>query len=153
MILASIILTATTKSLYLTLALEDLLCPFKFIKLPIHEISMMMTIALRFIPTFIEESGIILKAQSSRGVDFKKGNIKVKVISMISLIIPLFLSSIQKAEDLANAMDARGYVPGQPRTRGTKLEISIIDIIFFLITVGILIIVIITSKHIISDYS
>lgn len=147
MIMSTIILTATTKPLFLTLALEDLLYPFKLVKLPTHEISMMMTIALRFIPTFLEETNIIIKAQASRGIDFNRGSPKKRIISIVALIIPLFLSSFQKAEDLANAMDSRGYVPGQKRTRGTKFSIKVIDIIYLSAVIGLLVLIVYTSHQ------
>lgn len=147
MIMSTILLTSTTKPLFLTLAIEDILFPLKLCKLPTHEISMMMTIALRFIPTFLEETAIIIKAQKSRGIEFNSGGPKKRMISLISLIIPLFLSSFQKAEDLANAMDSRGYVPGQKRTRGIKFKISIIDIIYLLLICGLFALIIITSHN------
>ena len=138
MITVTIVIISTTKPYYLTLAIESLLRPLKIFRLPIHEISIMISIALRFIPTFILESQIIFKAQISRGVDFKSGNIKRRLTSIISVIIPLFLSSFQKAEDLANAMDVRGYIPGAKRTKLNKLKIKWCDIvyIFLLLCIG-----------------
>jgi energy-coupling factor transport system permease protein len=110
MIMITTSLTATTKPLDLTLAIEDLLAPMKRFGVPAHEIAMMISIALRFIPTLIEETERIMKAQASRGVDLKEGKFKEKIMAILSLIVPLFVSSFQRAEDLADAMEARGYV-------------------------------------------
>ncbi|MCR8613167.1 MAG: energy-coupling factor transporter transmembrane protein EcfT [Mycoplasma sp.] len=120
MIIATTLLTSTTKSLDLTRGLEDLLYPFKWVKLPVHIIAMIISIALRFIPTLLEEAQRIMKAQASRGVDFKNGGFKAKVKSTITLIIPLFVSAFTKAEDLSNAMETRGYDPYEKRTRYRK---------------------------------
>ena len=116
------VLTATTKPLDLTLGIEDLLSPFKVIHVPSHEIAMMISIALRFIPTLIEETQRIMKAQASRGVDMEEGSFKEKLMAILSLIVPLFVSAFQHADDLANAMEARGYVPDRPRTRYKQLK-------------------------------
>ena len=104
MIMITTILTATTKPLELTLGIEDLLKPFQVIHVPAHEIAMMISIALRFIPTLIEETQRIMKAQASRGVDMEEGSLMEKVKAILSLIVPLFVSAFQRAEDLAYAM-------------------------------------------------
>ena len=122
MIMITTLLTATTKPLELTLGIECLLAPFKKFGVPAHEIAMMISIALRFIPTLIEETERILKAQTSRGVDLDEGSLSVKVMAILSLIVPLFVSAFQKAEDLANAMESRGYAPGAKRTRYKVLK-------------------------------
>lgn len=122
MIMVTTVLTATTKPLDLTLGIEELLQPLTVIKVPAHEIAMMISIALRFIPTLIEETQRIMKAQASRGVDLKEGKLKEKIMAILSLIVPLFVSAFQRAEDLANAMEARGYAPGEKRTRYKKLK-------------------------------
>lgn len=122
MIMLTTVLTATTKPLDLTLGIEDLLSPFKVIHVPSHEIAMMISIALRFIPTLIEETQRIMKAQASRGVDMEEGSFKEKLMAILSLIVPLFVSAFQHADDLANAMEARGYVPDRPRTRYKQLK-------------------------------
>lgn len=122
MIMLTTVLTATTKPLDLTLGIEDLLSPFKVIHVPAHEIAMMISIALRFIPTLIEETQRIMKAQASRGVDMEEGSFKEKLMAILSLIVPLFVSAFQHADDLANAMEARGYVPDRPRTRYKQLK-------------------------------
>jgi len=122
MIVITTLLTVSTKPMDLTLGIEDLLSPFKRIGLPSHEIAMMISIALRFIPTLIDETNRIMKAQASRGVDLKEGSFKEKIMAILSLIVPLFVSSFQRAEELADAMEARGYVVAQHRTRYKQLK-------------------------------
>ena len=124
MIMITTCLTATTKPLEMTLGIEDLLSPFQKIGLPSHEIAMLISSALRFIPDLIDETARIIKAQESRGVDMKEGKLMERVMAILSLIVPLFVSAFQRAEDLANAMEARGYAPGLPRTRYKQLEMK-----------------------------
>lgn len=124
MIMITTCLTATTKPLDMTLGIEDLLQPFEKIGVPSHEIAMLISIALRFIPDLIDETARIMKAQESRGVDLKEGKIMERIMSILSLIVPLFVSAFQRAEDLANAMEARGYQPGEPRTRYKVLKLK-----------------------------
>lgn len=126
-IMMTTILTATTKPLDLTLGIEYLLGPFKKIGFPTHEVAMMISIALRFIPTLMEETQRIMKAQASRGVEFSEGSLKDKILSIVSLIIPLFISAFQRAEDLANAMESRNYNPEAKRTRYKQLHWKIYD--------------------------
>lgn len=127
LILLSSILTFTTSPIALTDAIERLLTPFKKFGLPAHELAMMMTIALRFIPTLLEETDKIIKAQKSRGADFSSGNIMKRVKSMIPLLVPLFISAFRRADDLAIAMEARCYRGGENRTRMKVLKITPID--------------------------
>jgi len=127
MIMITTLLTATTKPMDMTLGLEDLLSPMQFFHLPTHDIAMMIALALRFIPTLIEESQRILKAQASRGVDLENGTFREKIMAVLSLIVPLFVSSFQRADDLADAMEARGYVVGAPRVRYKKLRLRAAD--------------------------
>lgn len=122
MIILTTILTATTKPLALTLGIEKLLKPFDAIGLPSHIIAMMISIALRFIPTLIEETERIKNAQASRGVDMENGTLKEKVMAILSLIVPLFVSAFDRADQLANAMEARGYDPNRQRTRYQTLQ-------------------------------
>lgn len=129
MIVITTLLTATTKPTDLTVALEDLMKPLKKIGVPANEIAMIISIALRFIPTLIEETQRIIKAQTSRGVDLQEGSIKEKIMAVLSLIVPLFVSSYQRAEELANAMEARGYVPSRNRTRYKQLHMQLKDIV------------------------
>lgn len=143
MIMLTTVLTATTKPLDLTLGIEDLLKPFQKFGVPAHEIAMLISIALRFIPDLIEETQKIMRAQASRGVDLKEGTMKEKIVAILSLIVPLFVSAFQRAEDLANAMESRGYAPGEKRTRYKVLKIERRDIILLVaastMTVGLFI--------------
>ena len=139
MVTITTILTATTKPLDLTLGIEDLLKPFQKIGLPAHEIAMMISIALRFIPTLIEETQRIMKAQASRGVDLENGTIKEKISAILSLHVPLLVSAWDRAVQLADAMEARGYVPGEQRTRYKKLKMQSCD--FALLFGGLLLLV------------
>ena len=127
MIMITTCLTATTKPLDMTLGLEDLLKPFEKIGVPSHEIAMLISIALRFIPDLIDETNRIIKAQESRGVDLKEGKLTERIGAILSLIVPLFVSAFQRAEDLANAMEARGYQPGEKRTRYKVLKMRTPD--------------------------
>ncbi|QVJ96091.1 energy-coupling factor transporter transmembrane component T family protein [Mycoplasma mycoides] len=136
MITLTCILTGSTPSLQLTLAIEDLLSPLRLIKAPVYILSMIISIALSMIPTLIDEAGRIMKAQASRGIDIKNGKFKDKVKSLTSLIIPLLVSSFQKAEDLAYAMDARGYDPNATRTRFVQFKFRIIDAIIFVLGIS-----------------
>lgn len=138
MISITTILTATTKPLDLTLGIEDLLTPFKRVGVPAHIIAMMISIALRFIPTLIEETQRIMKAQASRGVDFNEGKFIEKIRGILSLIVPLFISAFQRAEDLAYAMEARGYSPDDTRTRYKQLKLKMLDVVSMLLTAGLL---------------
>ena len=145
MIMITTILTATTKPLELTLGIEDLLKPFKVIGVPAHDIAMMISIALRFIPTLIEETQRIMKAQASRGVDMENGKLMEKVKAILSLIVPLFVSAFQRAEELAYAMEPRGYIPSRPRTRYKQLKMHGKDVALLLLSVLILVGMIVLS--------
>lgn len=127
MIILTTILTATTKPLDLTLGIEKLLKPFEKIGLPVHVIAMMISIALRFIPTLIDETNRIMNAQASRGIDMENGTFMEKVHAILSLIVPLFVSAFERADQLANAMEARGYDPNRPRTRYKVLKMTSMD--------------------------
>lgn len=142
MIMITTILTATTKPLDLTLGIEDLLKPFQVIHVPAHEIAMMISLALRFIPTLIEETQRIMKAQASRGVDMEEGSLKEKVLGILSLIVPLFVSAFQRADELANAMEARGYIPNKQRTRYKQLKMTGKDYVLLTLSTCILVMVI-----------
>lgn len=135
MIIVTTILTATTKPLDLTLGIEKLLKPFEKVGLPAHVIAMMISIALRFIPTLIEETQRIMNAQASRGVDMQNGTIKEKIMAILSLIVPLFVSAFDRADQLANAMEARGYNPNAKRTRYKLLKMTGIDYIGLTVSV------------------
>ena len=143
MIMVTTTLTATTKPLDMTLGIEDLLQPFGKIGVPYHEIAMLSSIALRFIPDLIDETNRILKAQESRGVDMQEGKLKEKIMAILSLIVPLFVSAFQRAEDLANAMEARGYAPGEPRTRYKVLKMRGTDWLLLGFAAGLLVLMIV----------
>ena len=145
MIMITTILTATTKPLELTLGIEDLLKPFKVIGVPAHDIAMMISRAVRCIPTLIEETQRIMKAQASRGVDMENGKLMEKVKAILSLIVPLFVSAFQRAEELAYAMEARGYIPSRPRTRYKQLKMHGKDVALLLLSVLILVGMIVLS--------
>ena len=134
MISLTMVLTATTKPLDLTYALEWYMTPLKLIKFPAHEVAMTISIALRFIPTLLDETDRIMKAQSSRGVDFKHGKISSRFKAIISLIIPLFISAFQRSEELADSMEARGYDPKAKRTRYHKMVWKFSDCLTFLLS-------------------
>jgi len=121
-IIGSSIMTLTTKPIELTDGLEKLLSPFSKIGLPSHEIALMMTIALRFIPTLMEETDKIIKAQQARGADFESGNLFQRAKSLIPILVPLFVSSFRIAQDLALAMEARCYHGGSGRTRMNEIR-------------------------------
>ncbi len=116
------ILTLTTSPISITDGIEDLLNPFKRFKLPVHELALMMSISLRFIPTLMDETDKILKAQLARGSDISTGSIKQRVRAVIPLLVPLFVSAFKRAEDLAVAMEVRGYRGGEGRTRYRQLQ-------------------------------
>lgn len=139
------VVTATTKPLDLTLGIEDLLSPFKKIGFPAHEVAMMISIALRFIPTLLEETERIMKAQASRGVDFQEGTFMEKIKAIISLIVPLFISAFSRAEELANAMEARCYQPDKERTRYKQLHWQTADTILMAVCVILFVVIVFMS--------
>ena len=122
LIIGSSLLTLATKPISLTDGIERLLSPFEKLGLPAHELAMMMSIALRFIPTLLEETDKIMKAQMARGADFESGNILRRAKSLIPLLVPLFISAFRIAQDLAMAMEARCYRGGAGRTRMTAMR-------------------------------
>ncbi len=121
------LLTLTTSPIELTDGLEDLLKPFTRIGVPAHELAMMMTIALRFIPTLLEEAERIMKAQMARGADFESGNMVKRAKNLVPLLVPLFVSAFRRADDLAMAMEARCYRGGEGRTRMRQLRMALRD--------------------------
>ena len=134
LVLGSSMLTLTTAPVVLTDGLERLLSPLKVIHFPAHEMAMMMTIALRFIPTLLEEADKIMKAQSARGADFESGKLFERAKAMVPLLVPLFVSAFRRAGDLAMAMEARCYHGGEGRTRLNVLKVERRDWIAILIT-------------------
>ena len=131
------ILTSTTKPLDLTYAFEWYMTPLKFVHFPSHEIAMTLSIALRFIPTLLEETERIQKAQASRGIDFTRGSFFKRIKAVVSLIIPLFISSIEKSEELANAMEARGYDPKGKRSRYREYHFHLSDLFSLIVVLAI----------------
>ncbi len=124
----TILLTYTTSPIMLTDGLERLLAPLRKLHLPVHEFSMMMTIALRFIPTLIEETDKIMSAQKARGADFETGNLAQRAKALVPILIPLFISAFRRADELATAMECRCYRGGDGRTRMTELKLARHDI-------------------------
>lgn len=131
LICLSSMLTFTTKPTDLNMAIESVMKPLNKIKVPVSIFAMMISIALRFIPTLINEANRILKAQASRGVDFKEGKLKDKVVQIISLLVPMIVIAYKRAEELSNAMEARGYIPGATRTSVNQLVYKKSDIAVF----------------------
>ena len=143
LVLGTSLLTYTTSPIELTDGIEALLNPMKKIGVPSHEIAMMMTIALRFIPTLIEETDKIMKAQMARGADFESGNIFDRAVAMIPLLVPLFINALKRSGDLATAMEARLYRIGEERTKLNEIYMDKkdwISIIAFTIFCAIIII-------------
>lgn len=125
----SVLLTLTTTPLKMSDALEKLFAPLSVIKIPVHEMAMMMSIALRFIPTLATETDKIMKAQQSRGADYDTGSFINKVKGYITVLIPLFVSSFRRADELAVAMDARCYRGGKGRTKLNPLKLTVRDVL------------------------
>ena len=142
LIIGSSIMTLTTKPVELTDGMEKLLHPFSKIGLPSHEIALMMTIALRFIPTLMEETDKIIKAQQARGADFESGNIFNRAKNLIPILVPLFISSFRIAQDLALAMDARCYNGSEGRTRMNEKKFTSGDAVAALLMVAFLAVII-----------
>ena len=136
LIVFSSLLTYTTSPIVLTDGIEHLLNPFRRIGVPAHELAMMMTIALRFIPTLLEETDRIMKAQTARGANFTSGSILQRGRNMIPLLVPLFVSAFRRADDLATAMEARCYRGGEGRTRMHELAYTFRDTIAMIVVIG-----------------
>ncbi|WP_138159367.1 energy-coupling factor transporter transmembrane component T family protein [Peptoniphilus catoniae] len=127
LVMGTSLLTLTTSPIEMTDGIEELLKPFKKIGVPSHEIAMMMTIALRFIPTLIEETDKIMKAQMSRGADFESGNMIKRAKNLVPLLVPLFITSFRRADELAIAMESRCYRGGEGRTKFKQLKLEKTD--------------------------
>lgn len=128
LIAGTFLLTYTTSPISLTDGLESLLGPLKKLRLPVHELSMMMCIALRFIPTLIEETDKIMAAQKARGADFESGNLLQRVKALVPILVPLFISAFRRADELATAMECRCYQGGDGRTKMKLLRYKLGDI-------------------------
>ncbi len=142
----SLFMTYTTSPIQLTDAIESLLSPLKVLRVPVHEFAMMMTIAIRFIPTLIEETEKIMNAQKSRGSDLSSGNLLKRIRAMIPILVPLFISAFQRAMDLATAMECRCYRGGKGRTKLVKFTLGALDFLMFFL-VGALIAGIVLGNH------
>ena len=136
-IMLSTVLTLTTKPTDLTSAIEWFLHPLTFLKINVSIFAMIISLALRFIPTLFNETQKILKAQSSRGVDFKEGTLKQQISQIISLLIPMLVISFKRAADLADAMEARGYIPGATRTKLNIMKFNVNDIFGFVFAISV----------------
>lgn len=147
LVISTAMLTYTTSPVLLTGGLEQLLSPLKVIKVPVHEFSMMITIALRFIPTLTDETDKIISAQKARGADFESGNLLKRVKAIVPIIIPLFISSFRRADELAVAMECRCYTgDGKNRTRLTKYSFRFRDYVAFLLVCAFLAGVIVLNR-------
>lgn len=131
LIVGTSMMTYTTSPISLSDGLEELIKPLKVIKVPVHELSMMMSIALRFIPTLIEETDKIISAQKARGADFETGNLVKRIKALLPILIPLFVSAFRRAEELSLAMECRCYHGGEGRTRLKKLKFLSMDYVSF----------------------
>ena len=148
LVAGSSILTLTTAPVTLTDGLERLVSPLKRIGFPAHEMAMMMTIALRFIPTLAEEADKIMKAQSARGADFQSGNLRARAKAMIPLLVPLFVSAFRRAGDLAMAMESRCYRGGEGRTRLHILKTRRSDWLAVLAMAGLYAVVLVMRRYV-----
>lgn len=141
LVMASSVLTLTTTPVALTDGIESLLKPLKYIKFPVHELALIMSIALRFIPTLIDETNRIISAQKARGADFESGNIFKRIKAIIPILIPLLISAFRRADELGDAMDARCYSGSKNRTKYKKLKFGWRDlvavIVFALLIAGV----------------
>ena len=147
LIIGSSIMTLTTTPNDLTDGLERVLGPLKLLRVPVHEIAMMMSIALRFIPILLEETDKIMKAQMARGADFENGNLIQRARNMVPLLVPLFISAFRRASDLAMAMEARCYRGGEGRTKMKPLLYEKRDYLAYALLIGYLVLVWLLARH------
>jgi energy-coupling factor transport system permease protein len=147
LITGTFLLTFTTSPIALTDGLESLMGPLKVIRVPVHELSMMMCIALRFIPTLIEETDKIMCAQKARGADFESGSIFRRAKNMIPILVPLFVSAFRIAQDMALAMEARCYHGGEGRTRMKKIKFGAGDAVMGLLMIGFIAVVVLERVY------
>ncbi|TRM11200.1 energy-coupling factor transporter transmembrane protein EcfT [Lentibacillus cibarius] len=147
LILVTSLLTLTTTPIEITDAIEDMLHPLKKLRFPVHELALMMSISLRFIPTLMQETEKISKAQASRGVDFRTGPIKERIKAIVPLLVPLFVSAFKRAEELAMAMEARGYQGGEGRTKLRELKLEKKDFIIFVLFIAVVVALFATRNY------
>lgn len=145
-VLGASLLTLTTSPVELADGIESLMYPLKFVKFPVHEFALIMSIALRFIPTLLEETDRIVKAQKARGADFESGNIFKRAKALIPVLIPLLIGSFRRADELADAMDARCYAGSKNRTRYKKMKITYRDVLGTLLIAGLIVGVVFLNK-------
>lgn len=138
-VLGASILTLTTSPVELADGIESLMYPLKWIKFPVHEFALIMSIALRFIPTLLDETDRIIKAQKARGADFESGNILKRAKALIPVLIPLLIGSFRRADELADAMDARCYAGSKNRTKFKKMKLTFRDLIGTLVIAGLIV--------------
>lgn len=138
LVMASAVLTLTTTPVRLTDGIESLLTPLKWIKFPVHELALIMSIALRFIPTLIDETNRIIAAQKARGADFESGNIFKRIKAVVPVLIPLLISAFRRAEELGDAMDARCYSGSKNRTKYKKLTFGWRDLVGALVAAALI---------------
>ena len=138
LVMASALLTLTTTPVRLTDGIESLLTPLKWIKFPVHELALIMSIALRFIPTLIDETNRIIAAQKARGADFESGNIFKRIKAVVPILIPLLISAFRRAEELGDAMDARCYSGSKNRTKYKKLKFGWRDFVGALVAAALI---------------
>lgn len=146
LITGTFLLTYTTSPIALTDGLEKLMNPLKKIKLPVHEMTIMMSMALRFIPTLIEETDKIMSAQKARGADFETGSLIDRAKAMLPILVPLFVSAFRRADELAVAMESRCYNGGEGRTRMKKLSFAMRDFVALILGAGVLAMMIALKK-------
>ena len=145
-VLGASLLTLTTSPVEIADGIEGLLYPLKWIKFPVHEFALIMSIALRFIPTLIDETDRIIKAQKARGADFESGNIFKRAKALIPVLIPLLISSFRRADELADAMDSRCYSGSKNRTKYKKMHLSYRDAVATFIVAGLIVGVVFLNK-------
>lgn len=147
LVFSASILTLTTTPVDLADGIETLMYPLKWVKFPVHEFALIMSIALRFIPTLMDETDRIIKAQKARGADFESGNIFKKAKALIPVLIPLLISSFRRADELGDAMDARCYAGSKKRTKYKRLTIGWFDVVSFILTGGLVAGVVLTNIY------
>ena len=137
-VMGTALLTLTTTPVEIADGIESLLTPLKWIKFPVHEFALIMSIALRFIPTLMDETDRIISAQKARGADFESGNIFKRIKALVPILIPLLISSFRRADELGDAMDARCYSGAKGRTKYKKMRLTYRDLIGFVLTGGLI---------------
>ncbi len=147
LITGTFMLTYTTSPMQLTDGLEILLNPLKKVRVPVHELTLMMSMALRFIPTLIEETDKIMSAQKARGADFENGNLMERAKALLPVLVPLFVSAFRRADELAVAMESRCYHGGEGRTRMKKLQMGLRDFVAFGLGAALLVLIFVLKTY------